>query len=181
MPHASSRGQVAQPAVAGHRVGPRTPRARPPAPGAKPLAPICWIVTRRLALEHDRVGHVPAVEADEVGLGATGRASPFGEHERRAGVGRGSGPCPRAADVVLEAGAADRRQVGVAVAVHLHLALAVPVGVVDDAHADVAAEEPPGPRRPSAMTKSRLSAVGFSRRKVACSRPRSSGSSACSV
>ncbi len=62
--------------------------------------------------------------------------------ERRPAVGRRvRAESPRAADVVLEPGAADRRELGVAVAEDLDLAFAVPGARVDDAYADAAAEE----------------------------------------
>jgi hypothetical protein len=48
---------------------------------------------------------------------------------------------PRAPDIVLQAGAADGRELRVAVAVHLHLTLAVPHALVEHAHANVAADE----------------------------------------
>ena len=99
---------------------------------------------------HDRIGQVPAVEAHEV----DGREA--GEPDRRRRVGRDvqrrarvvlvmGAQAPRAPDVVLEPGAADRGELGVAVAVHLQLALAVPHALVEHAHADVAADEPTGP------------------------------------
>src|SRR5438445_11304388 len=48
---------------------------------------------------------------------------------------------PRAADIVLEAGPADRRQLAVAVTEDLHLALAVPHAAVERPDADHAAEK----------------------------------------
>jgi hypothetical protein len=48
---------------------------------------------------------------------------------------------PRASDVVLEPGAADRRKFPIAIEVHLDLAFAVPPATVDRPHADHTAEE----------------------------------------
>ena len=88
--------------------------------------------------EHDRVEHVPSVEADELGLVGTGRT----DVDRRASVGRGVRAHPPCApDVVLEARATDRRQLVVAVAEDLDLAFAVPVARVDHTDADRAAQE----------------------------------------
>ena len=79
----------------------------------KNAAPICWIVTRRSRREHDRVRDVPAVEADEVRV-AERRVPRLRVAARRAArrrTARRVAPMtPGAADVVLEAGAADRRQ-----------------------------------------------------------------------
>src|SRR5262249_46000805 len=99
----------------------------------------------QLVTEHDRIGQVPTVEREEVGDGeriGIRRAHVEWRARVRSGVRTHA---PRAADVVLEAGAAYRRQLAVAVAVDLHLALAVPHTSVDRPDADCAAEEPPGP------------------------------------
>src|SRR5262249_42738745 len=80
---------------------------------------------------------------DEIGVGAYARAG--SDDERRASIRRAVwAESPRAAHVVLEAGAADGGQRRVAVAINLHLALSVPGGRVDHANADVAAEEAAG-------------------------------------
>ena len=69
--------------------------ARPPGRRRRTAAPICWIVTRRSRREHDRVGQVPPVEADEVGVAASGWPVAAADDERRAAVGRRRArPCP---------------------------------------------------------------------------------------
>src|SRR5690606_38810723 len=102
------------------------------------------------ALEPDRVGQVPAVHAEPLlaAVAAVG-AQDLVQAQVGGAVGgvalAGDVEVPRPAEVVLGAGAADRRELLVAVEVELHLALAPPAARVRgprEVGADVVA--PPG-------------------------------------